>query len=52
MSDATTVVFGLPGVRVERVERRADGTRAVDVITDEPTAPACPSCGARCLTQK
>jgi transposase len=45
MSDATTVLFGLPGVRVERVERRADGTRVVDVVTDEPTAAACPSCG-------
>jgi hypothetical protein len=44
MSDATTVLFGLPGVRVERVERRADGTRVVDVVTDEPTA-ACPSYG-------
>jgi len=43
--DATTVLFGLPGVRVERVERRADGTRVVDVVTDEPTAAACPSCG-------
>jgi hypothetical protein len=45
MSDATTVLFGLPGARVERVERRADGTRVVDVVTDEPTAVACPSCG-------
>jgi transposase len=45
MSDATAVLFGLPGVRVERVERRANGTRVVDVITDEPTAAACPSCG-------
>ncbi|MDI3313989.1 MAG: transposase family protein [Mycobacterium sp.] len=45
MFDATTVLFGLPGVRVERVERRADGTRVVDVVTDDPTAAACPSCG-------
>lgn len=45
MSDATTVLFGLPGVRVERVERRPDGTRVVDVVTDEPTAAVCPSCG-------
>ena len=45
MSDATTVLFGLPGVRVERVERRADGTRVVDVVTADPTAAACPSCG-------
>lgn len=45
MSDATTVLFGLPGVRVERVELRADRTRVVYVITDEPAAAACPSCG-------
>jgi hypothetical protein len=45
MSDATTVLFGLPGVRVERVERRTDGTRVVDVVTDELTAAACPACG-------
>jgi transposase len=43
--DATTVLFGLPGVRVERVERHADGTRVVDVVTNEPTAAACPSRG-------
>ena len=45
MIDATTLLFGLPGVRVERVERRVDGTRVVHVVTDEPTAAACPSCG-------
>lgn len=45
MSDATTVLFGLPGARVERVERRSDGTRVVDVITDEPTAAACRRAG-------
>jgi len=52
VSDATTVLFGLPGmlfglpgVRVEGVERRADGIRVVEVVTDEPVAAACPSCG-------
>ena len=45
MSDGTTLLFGLPGVRVERVERRADGTRVVHVVTTEETAAACPSCG-------
>jgi transposase len=45
MIDATTLLFGLPGVRVERVERRVDGTRVVHVVTDEPAAAACPSCG-------
>jgi transposase len=32
-------------VRVERVERLADGTRVVHVVTAEETAAACPSCG-------
>jgi hypothetical protein len=45
LSDGTTLLFGLPGVRVERVERLADGTRVVHVATAEETAPACPSCG-------
>jgi len=45
MTDATTLLFGLPGVRVECVQRCADRTRVVDVVTDEPTAAACPSCG-------
>lgn len=45
MSDGTTLLFGLPGVRVERVERLADGTRVVHVATAEDTAPVCPSCG-------
>ena len=30
VSDGTTLLFGLPGVRVERVERLADGTRVID----------------------
>ncbi len=45
MTDATTLLLGLPGVRVERVERRADGTRVVDVVTADEAAAACPSCG-------
>src|SRR5260370_41096866 len=45
VSDGTTLLFGLPGVRVERVERLADGTRVVHVVTAEPTAAACPACG-------
>ena len=45
MSDGTTLLFGLPGVRVERVERRADGTRVVYAVTASETAAACPSCG-------
>ena len=45
MSDGTTLLFGLPGVRVERVERLPDGTRVVHAVTAEETAAACPSCG-------
>ena len=45
MSDATTLLFGLPGVRAERVERRDDGARVVHVVTNEETAAACPRCG-------
>jgi transposase len=45
MVDGTTLLFGLPGVRVERVERHGDGTRVVHVVTDEPAAAACPGCG-------
>ncbi|MCX2935023.1 transposase family protein [Mycobacterium sp. CVI_P3] len=44
MSDGTTLLFGLPGVRVERVERLADGTRVVHVATADEAA-ACPACG-------
>ena len=45
MTDGTTLLFGLPGLRVQRVERRDDGTRVVHVATDEPAAAACPDCG-------
>lgn len=38
MTDATTLLLGLPGVLVKRVGCRADGTRVVDVVTDEKTA--------------
>jgi transposase len=44
-SDGTTILFGLPGVRVQKVVRGADGARVVHVVTDEPTAAACPECG-------
>jgi hypothetical protein len=45
MSDATTLLFGLLGVRVEHVERWADGTRGVHAVTASETAAACPACG-------
>jgi transposase len=43
--NGTTLLFGLPGVRVGRVDRRVDGTRVVHVVTAEQSAAACPSCG-------
>ena len=39
------MLFGLPGVRVERVERLPDGTRVVHAVTADQTAAVCPSCG-------
>ena len=44
-SDSTTILFGLPGVRVQKVVRAADGARVVHVVTEEETAAACPVCG-------
>ncbi|HME74820.1 MAG TPA: hypothetical protein VKI00_03955 [Mycobacterium sp.] len=44
MSDGTTLLFGLPGVKVERVERLSDRMRVVHVSTPEEPAAACPSC--------
>ncbi len=43
--DGTTILFGLPGVRVRDVECTADGTRVVHVLTDDASAAACPQCG-------
>jgi zinc-finger of transposase IS204/IS1001/IS1096/IS1165 len=44
-SDGTTILFGLPGVRVHKVVRAADGARVVHVVTDEESAAGCPACG-------
>jgi transposase len=52
VSDGTTLLFGLPGVRVERVECLPDGTRVVHVVTAEQTAAACPSCGVFSTARK
>jgi transposase len=43
--DGTTILFGLPGVRVRHVERGDDGGRLVHVVTDDGAAAACPVCG-------
>jgi transposase len=45
MEDGTTVLFGLPGVAVDRVEAADDGVRTVHVVTADPAAAACPVCG-------
>jgi len=45
VTDGTTLLFGLPGVEVERVEGLADGTRVVHAVTAGEAAAACPSCG-------
>jgi len=45
VEDATTILFGMPGVRVCEVVLAADGTRVVHVVTDDEAAAACPGCG-------
>ena len=44
MEDGTTILFGLPGVAVDRVERHRDG-RVAHVVTVDESAAACPGCG-------
>jgi hypothetical protein len=50
--DGTTLLFGLPGVRVARVERWVDGTRVVYAVTDSETAATCPSRGVSSTSVK
>src|SRR5258705_6820525 len=45
LSHNTTVLFGLPGVRVQRVEQVGFGERVVHVQTDNESASGCPACG-------
>jgi transposase len=49
MENGTTILFGLPGVAVQRVERgtgeRGEPGRLVHVVTTAPGAAGCPSCG-------
>jgi hypothetical protein len=49
MSHATTILFGLPGVAVDRVERAADedgdAVRLAHVKTVVSSAAGCPKCG-------
>lgn len=45
MEHGTTLLLGLVGVAVERVELLGDDTRRVHVGTADETAAACPTCG-------
>jgi transposase len=46
VDQSTTVLFGLPGVRVQRVDLDGHGGRLVHVETGEdPSASGCPTCG-------
>jgi transposase len=48
----TTLLFGLPGVSVARVEPTPDGGRVVELVTADPDAAFCPSCGTRSRSLK
>jgi transposase len=45
LSNGTSILFGLSGVSVARVERAVDGSRTVHVVTADSSAAGCPSCG-------
>lgn len=45
MEHDTTLLFGLPGVRVRHVERSDSGDRTVHVETADESAAGCPLCG-------
>ena len=49
MENSTTILFGLPGVAVQRVERDADkrgaAVRLVHVVITASSAAGCPQCG-------
>ena len=44
MEQGTTLLLGLSGVAVSRVERRQDGARVVHVVTVDEFAGVCPGC--------
>ena len=48
MDDGTSILFGLPGVAVDRVERftgEGSAMRLVHVVTAASSAAGCPQCG-------
>ncbi len=56
MENGTTILFGLPGVAVERVERDTDERgkpiRLVHVVTTASSAAGCPQCGVVSVSVK
>lgn len=52
ISDATTTLFGLRGLRVIDVTNLDDDTKIVDVVTDDDCACACPGCGVFSTSRK
>jgi len=45
VENGTTILFGLPGVGVDRVVADGHGARSVHLSTTDPDAAACPECG-------
>ncbi|MCD2107123.1 transposase [Rhodococcus erythropolis] len=52
MVDATTLLFGLPGLQGINVTRHDDGTPIIDTVADEVLAGACPGCGVFSISVK
>jgi transposase len=56
MENATSILFGLPGVSVQRVERATDEcglvVRLVHLVTTASSAAGCPSCGVMSTSVK
>lgn len=52
MSEPTSLLLGLEGVQVFGVERLADRTRVVEVVTTAEGAACCPDCGERSSSVK
>jgi transposase len=56
MENGTSILFGLPGVAVQRVERSTDeggaGVRLVHVVTTASSAAGCPQCGVVSVSVK
>jgi hypothetical protein len=45
VENGTTILFGLPGVAVDRVEVAGEGVRMVHLRTTDTSAAAFPQCG-------